>query len=166
MQTGIQRLRAKKGSGNEGTVLLPLKTFKRLVILRSCFSAYMMSSEFKMNEDADMVVNPSESTVTEYATYEDYLDSQITDTDLYYLEDKELARQLVELGYRGSGETLKREEFITRKKVAENFRLSKRLATKVLSSQGKNLTSYPFLSALAEREEANRNGKLTVIFNH
>lgn len=119
-----------------------------------------------MNEDADMVVNPSESTVTEYATYEDYLDSQITDTDLYYLEDKELARQLVELGYRGSGETLKREEFITRKKVAENFRLSKRLATKVLSSQGKNLTSYPFLSALAEREEANRNGKLTVIFNH
>jgi hypothetical protein len=117
-------------------------------------------------EITDMVVNQSESTVTEYATYEDYLDSQITDADLYYLEDKELARQLVELGYRGSGETLKREEFITRKKAAENFRLSKRLATQVLSSQGKNLTAYPFLSALAEREEANRNGKLTVIFSH
>ncbi len=31
-------------------------------------------------------------------SYEDYLDKQITTTDLYYLEDIELARQLVELG--------------------------------------------------------------------
>ena len=47
------------------------------------------------------------SVVTEYSSYEDFLDSQITATDLYYLEDEELARQLVELGYRGSGEVLK-----------------------------------------------------------
>ncbi|KAJ3193024.1 GTPase-activating protein [Irineochytrium annulatum] len=77
--------------------------------------------------------------------------------------DKELARQLVELGYRGSGEPLKREEFESRKKAAENFRLSKRLATKVLTSQGKDLTGCPFLIALAEREESNRSGKLTSI---
>jgi len=31
----------------------------------------------------------------DFDTYEDYLDSQITETDLYYLEDGELARQLV-----------------------------------------------------------------------
>ena len=31
-------------------------------------------------------------------TYEDYLDSQITATDMYYLEDIDLTRQLVELG--------------------------------------------------------------------
>jgi len=30
--------------------------------------------------------------------YEEYLDSQITGTDMYYLEDIELARHLVELG--------------------------------------------------------------------
>lgn len=30
--------------------------------------------------------------------YEDYLDNQITATDVYYLEDVELARHLVELG--------------------------------------------------------------------
>jgi len=30
--------------------------------------------------------------------YEEYLDSQITGTDMYYLEDVELARHLVELG--------------------------------------------------------------------
>ncbi|KAJ3120209.1 5'-3' exoribonuclease 2 [Nowakowskiella sp. JEL0407] len=101
--------------------------------------------------------------MTEFATFEDYLDSQITSLDLFYLEDKELARQLVELGYRGSGEPLKREEFESRKKAAENFRLSKRLATKVLASHGKDLSKSPFLQALAEREEANRNGKLTVI---
>ncbi|KAI8799345.1 hypothetical protein BJ742DRAFT_864312 [Cladochytrium replicatum] len=114
-------------------------------------------------EPGDIPNGAGDSTVTEFSTYEEYLDSQITPLDLYYLEDKELARQLVELGYRGSGEPLKREEFEQRKKAAENFRLSKRLAVKVLSSQGKDLQGYPFLQALAEREEANRSGKLTSI---
>ena len=49
-----------------------------------------------------------DSIVGEYQTYEDYLDSQISATDIYYLEDEDLARQLVELGYRGSGEILRR----------------------------------------------------------
>ena len=31
--------------------------------------------------------------------YEDYLDSNVNSTDLYYLEDMALARQLVEFGY-------------------------------------------------------------------
>ncbi|KAI8838610.1 flagellar/basal body protein [Chytridium lagenaria] len=104
-------------------------------------------------DDGDIPNGPGDNTVTEFATYEEYLDSQITPLDLYYLEDKELARQLVELG----------EEFESRKKAAENFRLSKRLATKVLTSQGKELTGFPFLMALAEREESNRSGKLTSI---
>lgn len=73
-----------------------------------------------------------------------------------------MARQLVELGYRGSGEPLKREEFESRKKAAESFRLSKRMTTNVLASYGKDFTDYPFLKALADREEANRSGKLTV----
>ena len=45
--------------------------------------------------------------VSSFATYEDFLDSQITQQDLFYLEDEELGRQLVELGYRGNGELLK-----------------------------------------------------------
>jgi hypothetical protein len=36
-----------------------------------------------------------EGVAGEFNSYEDYLDSQITETDLYYLEDEELARQLV-----------------------------------------------------------------------
>ena len=47
--------------------------------------------------------------VEQFDTYEDYLDSQLTDTDLFYLEDEEMARQLVELGYRGLGDTIRRE---------------------------------------------------------
>ena len=41
-------------------------------------------------------------------------------------QDEELARQLVELGYRGGGEVLKREEFEARKAAAEASRLSKK----------------------------------------
>jgi len=59
--------------------------------------------------------------VSEFATYEDFLDSQITQQDLFYLEDEELARQLVELGYRGSGEVLKREEFEAKKAALEGW---------------------------------------------
>merc|ERR1719157_280062 len=100
----------------------------------------------------------------QYATYEDYLDSQISPTDLYYLEDEDLARQLVELGYRGSGETLKREEFEARKRAAEQARMNKlRAAPKALASASKDLSGFPFLASLAEREEMVRNGKLTTI---
>ena len=115
-----------------------------------------------MNADEDMAVG--EGIVGEYATYEDYLDSQISPTDLYYLEDEDLARQLVELGYRGSGETLKREEFLARKKQAEQARMNKLRSTpKALASASKDVTGFPFLASLAEREEMVRNGKLTTI---
>ena len=50
--------------------------------------------------------------VSSFTTYEDFLDSQITQQDLFYLEDEELGRQLVELGYRGNGELLKGSRFI------------------------------------------------------
>ena len=122
----------------------------------------------------------------EFATYEDYLDSQISQTDMYYLEvrthasepsgatavavltlcngaqDEDLARQLVELGYRGSGETLKREEFAARKKQEREKHLQKETVPKPLYSMGKDLANFPFLQALANREELVRNGKLTV----
>ena len=132
--------------------------------------------------------------VGEFSSYEDYLDSQISPTDLYYLEDEDLARQLVvraqtrlapscmactqsrglalarapislqELGYRGSGETLKREEFEARKRAAEQARMNKlRAAPKALASASKDLSGFPFLASLAEREEMVRNGKLTTI---
>ncbi|KAG9261706.1 hypothetical protein AMEX_G25299 [Astyanax mexicanus] len=100
--------------------------------------------------------------ITEFNTYEDYLNSWIGPKDLYYIEDEKLARQLVELGYRSSGEVLKREEFETRKAAAEALRLSNKTQQKTLASAGKELKDN-FLRALAEREEANRSGKMTSI---
>ena len=98
-----------------------------------------------------------------HTTYEEYLDSQITDTDMFYLESEDLARQLVELGYRGSGDTLKREEFEARKKALRERSTQKTNVPKQLSSAGKDLTDSPLLLALANREELVRNGKLTTI---
>ncbi|XP_053510030.1 cilia- and flagella-associated protein 299 [Ictalurus furcatus] len=96
--------------------------------------------------------------VNEFLTYDEYLDSKITPSDLYYLEDEKLARQVVELGLRGTGEVWKREEFESRKAAAQPSRLSKRSEQKTLASTGKELKDN-FLRALAEREEANRSGK-------
>ena len=68
----------------------------------------------------------------------------------------------MELGYRGSGETLKREEFAARKKQEREKHLQKETVPKPLYSMGKDLANFPFLQALANREELVRNGKLTV----
>ena len=96
--------------------------------------------------------------------YEDYLDEHITPTDLFYLEDVGLARQLVELGYRGSGEILKRHEFEVRKQAIEEARLARmRKKPKAMASAGKVFSRAPLLQALAQREEAVRSGKLTTI---
>lgn len=101
----------------------------------------------------------------QFATYEDYLDSQLSETDLFYLEDEELARQLVELGYRGTGETLRREDFEARKRAERERNAQKTNVPKQLASAGKDLSQYPFLAALASREDLVRNGKLTVILH-
>ena len=56
------------------------------------------------------LVNSSSLDVVErFDTYENYLDSQLTVADMNYLEDDEMARQLVELGYRGLGDTISRD---------------------------------------------------------
>ena len=52
-----------------------------------------------------------------FATYEDYLDNQVTPVDMYYLENEQMARQLVELGYRGEGEILGARSLTSRKEA-------------------------------------------------
>ena len=48
--------------------------------------------------------------VDRFETYEDYLDTFITEDDMIYLGEGEIARIVVELGYRSSA-TLTREKF-------------------------------------------------------
>ncbi|KAG2484112.1 hypothetical protein HYH03_017063 [Edaphochlamys debaryana] len=109
-----------------------------------------------MDDDLEIKGPGYDPIADEFATYEDYLDSQINSTDVYYLEDVELARQLVELGIRGNGEVIRREEFEQRKEASEQARQARlNKKPKKLASQGKH--------ALKDREEAVRNGKLTTI---
>mmetsp|Transcript_34513 Transcript_34513/g.77989 ORF Transcript_34513/g.77989 Transcript_34513/m.77989 type:complete len:234 (+) Transcript_34513:79-780(+) len=106
-----------------------------------------------------------EDSIERFTNYEDYLDSLITPHDRFYLEDDELARQLVEIGCR-KGEVLSREDFYARYEAAENAKKAKlQNAPKVLACAQKDLTDFPFLMNLACREELVRNGKLsTIIF--
>lgn len=52
--------------------------------------------------------------VDRFETYEEYLDTFISDDDMTYLGEEEIARVIVELGYRSSG-TLSREKFFQTK---------------------------------------------------
>lgn len=100
----------------------------------------------------------------QFTTYEDYLDAQVSSTDMYYLEDEDLARQLVELGYRGSGDTLTREEFEAQKKMMRERNVQKVVEKKELVSGNKDFSEAgPLLQALAEREEQLLAGKLSTI---
>ena len=58
-----------------------------------------------------------DTTLEKYLDYEEYLDDLMSDEDLFYLEDKELARQLIEVGYHGKGEILPRDQFTKRKQA-------------------------------------------------
>lgn len=114
-----------------------------------------------------MQLQALEAEATQFDTYEDYLDHQIQPLDLYYLEDEDMARQLVELGFRGtSAETMKRDEFEGKKQQLEDLqqRISKK-AKKTLAhaNHEKILAEAPFLKALADREELVCSGKLTTI---
>lgn len=99
----------------------------------------------------------------QFTDYEAYLDSQVSETDMFYLEDEEMARQLVELGYRGSGDTLKRDEFEARRRALRERGTQKANVPKALASSSKDVGENPFLAALASREALVRNGKLTSI---
>lgn len=87
--------------------------------------------------------------VEQFDTYEDYLDSQLTETDMNYLEDEEMARQLVELGYRGLGDTIRREDFEARKRLLHEKTNQKHAQPKKLASADKDLSQCPFLEVLS-----------------
>mmetsp|Transcript_30493 Transcript_30493/g.27012 ORF Transcript_30493/g.27012 Transcript_30493/m.27012 type:complete len:248 (-) Transcript_30493:33-776(-) len=107
-----------------------------------------------------------DTSLDKYDNYEAYLDDHIKDLDLFYLEDIELARNLIALGYQSQGEFLHREEFESRKKEIEEARkLRNSNQPKSLASAGCHIEDSLFLTALAEREEQVRNGRLsTIIF--
>jgi hypothetical protein len=67
--------------------------------------------------DDDFDGDLQDTQIEQFDTYEDYLDNQITHQDLFYLEDQELARQLIELTFHGKGDTITHEQFLQRKEA-------------------------------------------------
>ncbi len=124
----------------------------------------IITSDDHIVDGFEMDGGAHDAVVGNFATYEDYLDSQVSETDLFYLEDDAIARQLVELGYRGTGETLRRDDFETRKAALEQAHSAKlSRAPRALFSHNKDLSGFPLLASLAEREQMISSGKLTTI---
>ncbi|KAM3141174.1 hypothetical protein pb186bvf_006779 [Paramecium bursaria] len=120
-----------------------------------------------------------DTSLDRFKTYEEYLDSHISDQDRFYLEDIELARQLKEqgfyffsklIGYHAKTEILSREQFFQKKKAAEDARINQNKdKTKALAhtdvSNPQIIEQSPFLKALATREAQVLSGRLlTIIF--
>lgn len=104
--------------------------------------------------------------ILDFASYEEYLDQQVTSEDLFYLGDQDTARKIIELGYKGK-DFLSREEFEAARQLALAGPLKRKENTEVVCSAGMtfNEQTQPFLAALAKREELVRTGKLaTIIF--
>jgi hypothetical protein len=119
-----------------------------------CFYYKMASEENKSLGDL----------VTKFDTYKDYLDSQITELDLFYLQDIHIIRKLVECGFRGTGEVLKRNEFEKHKAFLSQIKLTKKGLQNILYDHA-SFTHDNVLCELARRERPNREGILnTIIF--
>lgn len=104
--------------------------------------------------------------IEKYITYEDYLDDQYTSKDMLYLENEDLARELVELGYRGSSNTISRKKFNEKKKeynykTSPNYKLN--LITPLYHIGIPNLSNNKLLYELAIREKDIQLGKSTLI---
>ena len=63
-----------------------------------------------------------DSNLDAFNTYEEYLDDQMIPQDLFYMEDIDLARQLIEVGYHGKSEVLTHQQFTQRKQAQEEAR--------------------------------------------
>ncbi|XP_032686570.1 cilia- and flagella-associated protein 299-like [Odontomachus brunneus] len=105
----------------------------------------------------------SDRRLLEFQNYEDYLDSLVSSADIYYLKSSKTARQLAELGYRCTGETLSEESFYRRSRIVRNLLFPVHrpyvLTSEFVKPSGK------LMEELALRERSNRLNVLsTVIF--
>ena len=117
-----------------------------------------------------LMASESNSTVSagnefqKYQTYEEYLDERVTEEDMFYLDDPELARRIVELSSKGNY-VLSRTEFEYKRKEANKDLLPEINNKYNICSQGLVFEPNTLLYALAKREEMIRQGKLsTIIF--
>ena len=107
-----------------------------------------------------------DSGIKDIPDYDAYLDLQLTDEDLFYLEDKELARNLIAAGCHGKGDIMTKEQFNEKKEAIQlAIKMRNEKQTKALSHSNTSYKNSIFLTALAEREDQVRSGRMsTIIF--
>ncbi|CCW66680.1 unnamed protein product [Phytomonas sp. Hart1] len=108
--------------------------------------------------DSDLYIR----NILDFASYEEYLDQQVTPEDLFYLEDREAARRVVELGYKGK-DFLSRDEFEAARLIARHGPEKRRESAEAILSATRRLEPGTLLDAIAKREELVRTGKLATI---
>lgn len=105
----------------------------------------------------------SDRRLLSFQNYEEYLDSLVTLADICYLRSTKIARQLAELGYRCTGETLSEKSFYRRLRIVRDLLFPVHrpyeLTSEFVSPAGR------LMEELALRERANRLRILsTIIF--
>lgn len=105
---------------------------------------------------------------SKFERYENYLDSFINKNDLEFLENIEVARQLVELGINVKTQILSREEFNRKKEELQELKRQRLAKNKIVVafkevSNSEIIDNDPLLKAMAEREEAIRNDVMATI---
>jgi hypothetical protein len=101
--------------------------------------------------------------VLHFDTYDDYLDSKITQEHLYYLRSRNVARQLFELGCIGGSEVMDRKKFDQKKQDLADQKNTKQSAQVPLTHVGCDLSASPLMQKLAEIEDEVRNGQKTAL---
>jgi len=97
-------------------------------------------------------------------SFEDYLDSYVTDDDMKYLDERDMARQIVELGFKDGISVLSREEFEQRYKQNGKEDTDTCEAPEPLDSRLENdICNSQFLRAIAERMDDMKNEHVTPI---
>ncbi|XP_011863241.1 PREDICTED: uncharacterized protein C4orf22 homolog [Vollenhovia emeryi] len=103
----------------------------------------------------------SDKRLVNFQNYEEYLDSLVTPADVCYLRSTKTARQLAELGYRCTGETLSEESFYRRLRIVRDLLFPVHrpyeLTSEFVSPAGR------LMEELALRERANRLRILSTI---
>lgn len=103
----------------------------------------------------------SDRRLLDFENYEEYLDSLVTPADICYLRSSKTARQLAELGYRCTGETLNEKSFHRRLQIVKDLLLPVHrpyVLTSEFIRPGSKL-----MQELALRERPNRLGILSTI---
>lgn len=103
----------------------------------------------------------SDEELLKFKDYYDYLDSLITNSDMYYLQDKKVIRNIIELGFHVPG-TLDKKTF---EKRVQNIKKAIERRNKMLVTSAWTNPTDSLLTELAARERSNRLGVVnTIIF--